>query len=391
MPGFSMPLDWIQHESDALKHADLWRRRAVRFGPQAAEMTLDGHRLINFGSNDYLGLASDPRLIQAARLAWTEGWGSGASPLISGYSDSHRELEEALAAFEGTEAALLFNSGFAANSGTIAALVGPGDVVFTDRKNHASLLDGCRLSRADVRPYPHTDCQRLERLLARSTGHRRRLIVTDSLFSMDGDLAPLFEIAELAERHGAMLMIDEAHATGVFGQSGRGVAEQLGVDERIPIRVGTLSKALGSLGGFVAGSRSLIDWLVNRARPYVFSTATPPALAVAGRAAIEIVRKESWRREGLLRRAEQLRRRLVECGWNVGDSSSQIIPIVVGDPETALRVSAGLKEQGYFVPAIRPPTVPEGESCLRISLTYGHGEEMVDGLVKALTAAVGSG
>ncbi|NLX96436.1 MAG: 8-amino-7-oxononanoate synthase [Rhodopirellula sp.] len=384
-------LAWIEKQSEDLRESGLWRRRSVRSGPQTAELALDGRRLVNFSSNDYLGLAADPRLAEAARTALANGWGSGASPLISGYSHEHRDLEIQLAEFEGTEAALLAPSGFAANSGSIAALAGPGDVVFTDRKNHASLLDGCRLSRADVRSYSHADCQRLRRLLGRSTGYRRRLIVTDSLFSMDGDLAPLVELADLAERHEAMLLIDEAHATGVFGDHGRGVAEQLGVDDRIPIRIGTLSKALGSVGGFIAGSRVLIEWLVNRARPYLFSTAPPAAMAAAGRAALEIVRDEPWRRQGLLQRAGQLRRQLNEHGWNVVNSASQIIPLVVGEPGRAVAISQSLLERGYYVPAIRPPTVPDGESCLRISLTCGHSEEMVAGLIGALDDLGGRG
>ena len=293
-------------------------------------------------------------------------------------------LEQRLADFEGTEAALLFSSGFAANSGTIAALVGPGDLVFTDRKNHASLLDGCRLSRADVRTYAHGDAQELGRLLERPGGHRRRLIVTDSLFSMDGDFAPLAELVELADRHGAMLMVNEAHATGVFGSRGRGLAEHVGLKNRIPIRVGTLSKALGSLGGFVAGSRSLVELLINRARPYIFSTAMPAPVAAAALAALDIVRDEPHRREGLLAQSAELRGVLAAEGWNVGRSASQIIPLVVGQPDQAVALSRALADRGLLVPAIRPPTVPDGEACLRISLTYGHTAEMVNLLIESL-------
>ena len=358
---------------------------ATRAGAQAARITLDGRELVNFGSNDYLALAADPRLARAAaEAAQREGWGSGASPLICGYGRSHQRLEKRLAEFEGAEAAAVFSTGFAANAGTIAALVGPGDMVFTDRKNHASLLDGCRLSRADVRVYPHADWQRLDQLLAKATGHRRRLIVTDSLFSMDGDLAPLAELADLAKRHAAMLLIDEAHATGVFGPNGRGAAERLGVEDWIDVRVGTLSKALGSIGGFVAGSRSLVEWLINRARPYVFSTAPPAAMAAAALAALDVLRDEPERRQRLLSRADALRTRLAQQGWNVGKSASQIIPVIVGRPERAVHLAAKLRNRGLFVPAIRPPTVPEGQACLRISLTYGHTEEMIEQLGEAL-------
>ena len=379
------PLEWIGEELDVFKRSGLARRLAARVGPQGVYITIDGRRLVNFGSNDYLNLAAHPRLADAVvSAAKREGWGSGASPLISGRGESHARLEARLAEFEGTEAALTFSSGFAANTGAVAALVGPGDVVFTDRKNHASLLDGCRLSRADVRVYPHCDCPRLEHLLAKSSGYRRRMIVTDSLFSMDGDLAPLAELADLAERHDSMLLIDEAHATGVFGDRGRGVAEHLGVEDRVHVRVGTLSKALGSIGGFVAGSRPLIEWLVNRARPYVFSTAIPDAAAEAATAAVELVQNEAHRGERLLSEAAELRRRLTDQGWNVGRSASQIIPIVVGEPDEAVRLAAELRQRGFFLPAIRPPTVPDGEACLRVSLTRGHTPEMINELLRAL-------
>ena len=379
------PLDWIEEELATLQRQGLRRQRRVRASPQAPKITVAAEELTNFGSNDYLALAADPRVAAAAAEAAREhGWGSGASPLVTGYAEPHQRLEQRLAEFEGTEATLLFPSGYAANTGTIAALVGPGDVIFTDRKNHASLLDGCRLSRADVRPYAHNDWQRLEHLLQRADKYRRRLIVTDSLFSMDGDLAPLAELASLAERHRAMLMIDEAHATGVFGQRGRGVAEHLAVEERVHVRVGTLSKSLGSVGGFVAGSRLLVEWLVNRARPYIFSTASPAAAAAAGRAALDIVEREPHRREVLLSRAEQLRTRLAGQGWSAGRSVSQIIPVIVSDASRAVGLSAALREDGLLVPAIRPPSVPEGEACLRISLCWGHTPEMIEHLLEVL-------
>ena len=379
------PLGWIDQELDDLDQRDLRRRLTTRKGRQCVHLELDDWQGISFGSNDYLGLAAEPRLARAvADKLKQEGWGSGASPLLTGHAQGHRQLEQRLAQFEATEAAVLFSSGFAANAGCIAALVGPGDVVFTDRKNHASLLDGCRLSRADVRVYPHNDWQHLDRLLTKTAADRRRLIVTDSLFSMDGDLAPLAELADVAQRHAAMLMVDEAHATGVFGKQGRGVGEHLGVEDRIHARVGTLSKALGSIGGFVVGSRSLADWLINRARPYVFSTAMPSAVCAAAVVALDLVRDEPRRRVELLARAERLRVALVEQGWDVGRSASQIIPILVGDSARALRLSEQLRQRGYYVPAIRPPTVPQGEACLRVSLSWGHDEEMVQGLVGEL-------
>ncbi len=379
------PLSWIDDELAALERQHLRRGRMTHAGPQSVRLSIDGRELLNFGSNDYLALASDPRLGAAAAEAARTGWGSGASPLVTGRSDLHRQLEERLAEFEGTEAALLFSSGFAANQGAIAALAGPGDAVYCDRKNHASLWDGCRLSRADVRVYPHNDCRRLAELLEGSGRYRRRLIVTDGLFSMDGDPAPLADLADLAERHGAMLMVDEAHATGVFGRGGRGTAEHCGVEDRVDVRVGTLSKALGGSGGFVAGSRALIEWLVNRARSYVFSTAAPAAAAAAALAALDVVRDEPQRRERLLSRAAALRDELRAAGWNTGASASQIIPIVVGEPDRALALAARLYERGLFVPAIRPPTVPEGEALLRVSLTARHSAEMISSLLEALS------
>jgi 8-amino-7-oxononanoate synthase len=385
------PLSWIDDELRALDRQHLRRQLRTRGTPQSARLIIDGRELVNFGSNDYLALAADPRLAAAVTEAVRrEGWGSGASPLVTGHAALHRQLEERLAEFEGSEAALLFSSGFAANAGTIAALAGPGDVVYCDRKNHASLWDGCRLSRADVRTYPHNDCGQLAKLLGGAGKYRRRLIVTDGLFSMDGDLAPLGELAELAAQHEAMLMVDEAHATGVFGRHGRGVAEHLGVEDGVHVRIGTLSKALGGVGGFVAGGGALVEWLVNRARPYVFSTAPPAAIAAAALAALDIVRDEPDRRKTLLTRAESLRAELARQGWNAGASASQIIPIIVGDAQRAVSLSQQLLARGLFVPAIRPPTVPDGEACLRISLTAGHTEEMISALLEHVCRLVPS-
>jgi 8-amino-7-oxononanoate synthase len=305
---------------------------------------------------------------------------------VTGHGESHRRLEAALAEFKGAEAALVFSSGFAANAGTIAALVDRGDTVFGDELNHASLIDGCRLSRAEVQVYPHRDVAALEELLRSSSAARRRLIVTDSVFSMDGDLAPLTELAELADRYDAMLMVDEAHATGIFGAHGRGLAEALGVESRVDVSVGTLSKALGSVGGFISGRKALIEWLVNRARTYVFSTALPAAACAAALAGLEIVRQEPGRREQLLKRVEYLRRQLSDQGWLVGASASQIIPVVVGSEARALSLGAQLQAAGLLVPAIRPPSVPPGKSLLRISVSSAHTVPMIDSLLAALAS-----
>lgn len=383
------PLAWIDDELAALSAQDLLRQLPLHQGEQSAVLQVNGRSLINFGSNDYLGLAADRRLIDAAaQAAQSEGWGAGASPLVVGRSETHRRLEERLAEFEQTEAALLFSSGFAANVGAITALVGRGDAVFGDQLNHASLIDGCRLSRADVYIYPHSDIGQLAALLQQSLAkdHGRRLIVTDSLFSMDGDLALLVELVALAKRYDCMLLIDEAHATGVFGERGRGVAESLHCEAGIHVRVGTLSKALGSAGGFVSGPRKLINWLANRARPYVFSTASPPAVSAAALAALDIVRDEPQRRKSLLERSALLRENLKAQGWHIGSSASQIIPLIVSESSRAVALSATLREQGLLAPAIRPPSVPVGQARVRLSVSAGHTDDMISRLELALAS-----
>ncbi len=380
-------LDWIDDELRQLAAADLDRHLQTFEGRQGPRLSIAGREYVNFGSNDYLALAGDERLAAAACEAATQcGWGSGASPLVVGHSEWHERLERKLADFEGTEAALVFSTGYAANVGVITALVGRGDVVFSDELNHASIVDGCRLSRAEVRVFRHRDIGHLRELLGDAASFRRRLIVTDGLFSMDGDIAPLADLVHLAGRHNAMLAVDEAHATGVFGKHGRGTCEAAGIEDRVDVRIGTLSKALGGIGGFVVGSRSLIDWLVNRARPYVFSTALPPATAAASCAALEIVEKEPRRRTELLSRAAALRKALQSQGRNVGESASQIIPIVIGDAAKTLQLAAALRDRGFLVPPIRPPSVPANSSRLRLSLSYGHTELMTDALLTVLAS-----
>jgi len=378
------PTTWIETELAAIESGQLRRTLCERQSAQGAVIRVDGRELVNFGSNDYLGLANDRCHEAVGAAIGSLGWGAGASPLVVGRGSEHAALERELADFEGTEAALLFSSGYAANVGTIAALVGHSDAVFSDAKNHASIIDGCRLSGAKIHVYRHGDSKHLRQLLIAESAARRRLIVTDGLFSMDGDAAPLEELANLAEQFDAMLMVDEAHATGVFGQHGRGMGEQLGVGDRVHVHVGTLSKALGSIGGFVAGRQTLIDWLANRARSYVFSTASPEATATAGRAALQIVQREPHRRTELLARAANVRRQLAIQGWELGNTTSQIIPLFVGDPAMTLQAATRLRERGLFVPGIRPPSVPQGESLLRISLSYAHDQEMIDRLLREL-------
>ena len=380
------PLAWIDDELTSLKTRQLRRQLTTRSGAQRAQQVhIDDQPLVNFSSNDYLGYAAE--LATFHQQAWFEdGWGSGASPAISGRSELHEQLEAQLARFERTEAALLFSSGYAANTGCIPALAGPTDAVFSDEKNHASIIDGCRLSGAEIAVYRHLDLDQLAELLEQHSTARRRLIVTDSLFSMDGDLAPLVQLSQLAQQSGAMLMVDEAHATGVLGPGGRGLAEELGVADQVDVRVGTLSKALGSAGGFVAGSAQLIQWLSNRARSYVFSTAPPPPLAAAALQALLWVDEQPERRQQLLAQAAQLRQQLGQQGWQVCDHASQLIAIRVGDPGLTLQLSSQLRQQGLLVPAIRPPTVPEGQSLLRISISYNHQVAECDQLLAALAS-----
>ncbi len=379
------PLDWIDQALDQLSKSGLMRSLSTRSTPQSpSRFELNQRPLLNFGSNDYLGFASE-NLLEAVRASIDRyGWGSGASPLLGGRSEDHAALESETARFEGTESALVFPSGFAANVGCIASLVSKGDVVFSDAHNHASIIDGCRLSRARVVVYAHNDMSELKRHLREAGSGTRRLIVTDSLFSMHGDVAPLADLADIASRYQAMLMVDEAHATGVFGQRGRGLCERAGIAEGGLIRVGTYSKALGSHGGFVAGQARLIRWLVNRARPYFFSTAAPSAVAAASRAALQLVDRQPHRRQTLLENAERLRESLRERGWNIGNSTSQIIPVIVGDDQAAMRVSERLSKGGVFVPGIRPPTVPIGQALVRVSLSYGHSDEQIDRLLQTL-------
>ena len=378
-------LGWIDDDLASLALEDLVRPQRVRNGRQGAHVVLDGRDLLNFGANDYLGYAGDVRLTKAAsKAACAEGFGAGASPLVSGHSTAHDNLERVIAKLLQVEAALVFPSGFAANSATIAPLVAAGDVIFSDERNHASLIDGCRLSRADVRIYPHRNMAALETDLATADGACRKLIVTDSLFSMDGTVAPLADLADLARRHRAILLVDEAHATGVFGDRGSGLVEHIGCSDGVHIRVGTLSKALGAAGGFVAGHSRLITWLRHRARAWIFSTAHPPAVAAAATRAIELVATEPSRRHELLTRAATFRQRLASHGIETGAASAQIVPVVAGEAAAAVALSARLAERGFFVPAIRPPSVPPGKSLVRASLSWLHSDDDLERLADAI-------
>jgi 8-amino-7-oxononanoate synthase len=383
------PFSWIDDELRGLRNDSLLRERRIVHpaGPGRCRIEGTDAVLVDFSSNDYLGLAMSPSLRDAAIDAIREsGVGARASALVSGTHGWHERLRRTIADFEGADDALLFPTGYAANVGTISALAGPGDTVFCDRLNHASLVDGCRLSRARFRVYAHKNIPRLERELKKSKNARRRLIVTDGVFSMDGDLAPIDELWELAQHYDATLLVDEAHATGVFGEVHfRGAVEHFGLDGRPIIRVGTLSKAVGCLGGFVTGPKSLIDWLFNNARTQVYSTALPAAVCAAACQAIEAIRKQTVSSKKLHQLADTLRQELSTREIEFSrESRGPIVPVMVRDAEAAIRASQRLQLDGFLVPAIRPPTVPAGTSRLRISLCVEHSEDEILRLVTSL-------
>lgn len=349
---------------------------------------LEGRRLLQCCSNDYLGLALHPAVTRAAaEAAQAHGAGAGSARLVAGTSTLHAALEDDLARLKGTEAALVFSSGYHVNAGLLPALAADGDLILSDALNHASLIDGCRLSRAAVRVYRHADVGHLEELLRNSEHFRHRFIVTESVFAMDGDLAPLAEIVATARRHDAWTVVDEAHATGVFGPTGGGLVEQLGLTDAIDVQVGTLSKALGSLGGFVAGSRELVDWLLNAARTFVYTTATPPAVVAASRTAIRVLTTEPERRARLWSNAAKLRESLQRVGFRLAAGTSPILPVLVGEAKDAVRLADAVLERGVLVPAIRPPTVQEGTARLRVTLMATHTDADVEEAAAAFAAA----
>jgi len=363
----------------------LYRTRAVADSPQGAEIVVDGARYLSFCSNDYLGLANHPQVVAALKEGADKyGAGSGASHLVTGHQRPHHELEAALAAFTHRPRALLFSTGYMANLGTMAALAGRGDRIFEDRLNHASLLDAGLLSGARLQRYPHSDTAKLQQLLS-ETAERHSLIVSDGVFSMDGDLAPLPQLAEVAQRSEAWLMVDDAHGLGVLGATGRGTLEHFGLDlQAVPILMGTLGKAFGSFGAFVAGDEDLIEYLIQRARPYIYTTALPPAVAHATLASLRLVEAEGWRRDHLRTLIARFRHGAGQLGANLMPSETPIQPLVVGDAQTALSMSAALRTRGIYVTAIRPPTVPAGTARLRITLSADHSEAQVDQLLSAL-------
>lgn len=369
----------------SLREQHLYRQHRVVDGPQGPELEIQGRRLLNFCSNDYLGLAAHPEVRRAFQKGVDDhGVGSGAAHLICGHSRAHQALEEDLAEFTGRPRALLFSTGYMANLGVMDALLGRRDLVFEDRLNHASLLDGARLSRAKLRRYPHQDVETLSAWL-QAGFPGRRLIATDGVFSMDGDLAPLPDLARLAEEHGAWLMVDDAHGLGVLGRDGGGTLAHFGLGvEAVPILMGTLGKAFGTFGAFVAGSETLIETLIQSARPYIYTTAPPAALAVATRASLALARREGWRRERLRTLVERFRRGATELGFRLDPSTTPIQPLIAGTAARALAWSRHLEEQGILVAAIRPPTVPEGSARLRLTLTAAHSDAHLARLLDAL-------
>jgi glycine C-acetyltransferase len=374
------PLSYLSEQLEAWRKAGSYQRLRVLESPCEPMSRFDGREVINLASNNYLGLADHPKLIEAqVEAAKQYGAGSGAVRTISGTMSIHMELERRIAAFKHTEACVVFQSGFAANAGTVSAILGPDDHIISDALNHASIIDGCRLSRAKIHVFPHKDTARAEAILAEldgASGHK--LLITDGVFSMDGDIGPLPALVEIAERHGAVMMIDDAHSSGVLGRNGRGTVDHFGLHGRVDVQVGTLSKAIGVLGGYVCGSRDLIEFLYHRARPFLFSTSHPPAVAAACLAAFDILECEPERIEKLWENTRYFKALLKGSGFDTGDSETPITPIMVGEARTAHAYSAALFEKGLLATGIGFPTVPEGRARIRTIVTATHTREMLD-------------
>lgn len=372
----------------ARKRHHLYRKRIEVESPQGAEIRVEGRDYLNFCSNDYLGLANHPDLVKSFQWAASSyGVGSGASHLINGHSTAHQNLEIELAEFTGRDRALLFSTGYMANLGVISALCGRNDLVFEDRLNHASLIDAALLSRATLKRYRHNDCDHLEEILINAKGNQK-LVVTDGVFSMDGDLAPMPELVSTAQKHQAWLMVDDAHGIGFLGANGGGTLEHFNLSQQqVPILMGTLGKALGTFGAFVAGSEELIETLIQDARTYIYTTALPPAVAEATRTSLKLLKTESWRRQHLTELISAFRAGAKQLGLELMPSQTPVQPLQVGDAARAMAISGRLRQQGFLISAIRPPTVPEGTSRLRITLTAGHSHQHIEALLEALEQA----
>lgn len=377
----------LQYELAALAEQNLRRRLRVLQSPQGAEVRANDHTFLNFSSNDYLGLANHPKLVKAAQKALKDlGNGSGSARLICGNLDGHSALDQAIARFKGTEAALSFSSGYATAVGTIPAIVGRGDTVILDKLAHACLIDGARLSEARLRAFPHNNIAYLKKVLRQEKNASRLLIVTESIFSMDGDAGKLKDIIELKEDFGAWLMVDEAHAAGIYGRNRRGLIEQLGLADKVEVQMGTLSKAFGSSGGYIAGSRALADILVNKARSFIYSTGPSPAVVAGSLAAVELVGSPEGEElcAKLWKNVHYFAERL-PARWKLAEEpQSPIFPLIIGDEGEALAISQKLEEKGFLVPAIRYPTVARQQARLRVTLSAAHSTEQIDRLIKAL-------
>ena len=379
------PLGFLDDALAEMRAEGLYRRLRVLEGEQAHTARFDGRDVINLSSNNYLGLTSHPALREAAIRAVRElGAGSGSVRTIAGTMALHLELERRIAAFKHTEASVVFQSGFAANAGTVAAILGKEDLILSDELNHASIIDGARLSRAAIKVFPHRDVEALKRLLEETASVKRRLVITDGVFSMDGDIAPLREIAALAREHGAIMMVDDAHSSGVLGRNGRGTVDHFDLHGQVDIQVGTLSKAIGVLGGYVCGSKSLIEFLYHRARPFLFSTSHPPAVAAACLAAIEVLEREPERIERLWANTKRFKAGLARLGFDTGGSETPITPILVGEADAAMKFSDRAFERGVFAQGIGFPTVAKGRARLRTIVTATHTEEELDRALEIL-------
>ena len=370
------PLSFLSTELDSLKQQGLYRKLRVLEGEPAAHATFDHKSVVNLSSNNYLGLATHPKLKQAALDAVSKyGVGSGAVRSISGTMAMHMELERRLAAFKHVEAVVVFQSGFAANAGTVAAVLTKEDVVISDELNHASIIDGCRLSRAGIKVFPHKDVAAARKILKELPATQRKLLITDGVFSMEGDLGPLPDLCDIAEEYGAIMMVDDAHASGVFGKNGSGTIDHFKCHGRVDIQVGTLSKAVGVLGGYVAGSRTLIDFLYHRARPFLFSTSHPPAVTAACLAALDVLESEPQWIEKLWDNTRFFKAGLDRLGFNTGLSESPITPVIVGEAATAAKMSDSLFEHGVFAQSIGFPTVARDKARLRTIVAATHTRE----------------
>ncbi len=370
----------------SLERANLKRQLKTVQSSQGREIVIDGKKVLNFCSNNYLGLADDIRLRQSAMEGIAQyGLGSGASRLVCGNMKPFEELEQSIARFKGTESSLVFSSGYMANQGIISSLFDRADIIFSDRLNHASIVDGILLSRAEWKRYPHRDINALEAMLKESKGFKKRAIITDTVFSMDGDIAPLDQLVSLAKEYDAWLMVDEAHALGVLGENGRGAAEHFGIEKQIDIQMGTLSKAVGSYGAYCCGSKNLMEYLINCSRSFIYTTALPPAIVAASLKALQIIQQEPHRRQKLWENTKYLAQGLRDLGFNILQSQTPIIPILTKDPEVAVKFSKKLFEEGVFIQAIRPPTVPQDTARLRLTVMATHTREDLDFLLDRLS------